>query len=319
MHEKESKTSLFKSMTSCFFESKVRLVRNLTFCLLTLKTKKRSSGCLKHTNWIKMVPRTGHLCHLDFGCLCMSLGHVECPLDTQKFNKYTRHNALEKFSPSELQQSWALIQIQGCKLPWILQAPQNRYLQPSIRPGHSLALMIGSLNYNKYQEGRDAWRLYIHPQTMDNMSHLLGVISASLLAVRGVENCSSTVPSLQEWKHYLKVQGELHQPFRKEINIKHRRDHVWRTSTSGVRFSTVASTYHNRFFIHSPIIIGVKHYPKNERKLEKYSHFPLPWWEEQLFFHMFHPFFLSQRNFSSSANFSFWSSRKAEACDKVAC
>lgn len=229
-------------------ESIVRLVLNTIFCLLTLKTKKRSSGCLKHTNWIKMAPRAGHLCHLDFGCLCMSLGHVECPLDTQKFNKYIRHNALEKFSPSELQQSWALIQIQGCKLPWILQAPQNRYLQPSIRPGYSLALMIGSLNYNKYQEGRDAWRLYIHPQTMGNISHLLGVISASLLAVRGMENCSSTVPSLQEWKHYLKVQGELHQPFRKEINIKHRRDHVWRTSTSGVRFSTVASTYHKRRF-----------------------------------------------------------------------
>ena len=171
---------------------------------------------------------------------------------------------------------------------------------------------------------------------MGNISHLLGVISASLLAVSGVENCSSTVPSLQEWKHYLKVQGELHQPFRKEINIKHRRDHVWRTSTSGVRFSTVASTYHNRLFIRSPTIIEVKNVPQTERKLGKYTHFPLPWWEEQLFFShfssmipwlwkeqlVFSPrftrFFLSPRNFSSSANFSFWSSRKAEACDKVA-
>ena len=56
----------------------------------------------------------------------MSLGprmlvHVTwtCGISIQypKFNKHTRHNALEKCSPSELQLSWALIQIQGCKLP----------------------------------------------------------------------------------------------------------------------------------------------------------------------------------------------------------
>ena len=65
----------------------------------------------------------------------------------------------------------------------------------------------------------------------------------------------------------------------------------------GVRFSTDASTYHNRLFIRSPTIIEVKHYPKNERKLGKYTHFPHSCGRNSLFFTCFTCFCWAQETF----------------------